>query len=303
MSAEESDTESDTVSLVVPTYNRAEALRVNLGMMLAMQDVAEVIVVNDGSTDDTLEVCAQFADERLRIISHPKNLGVARARNTGIEAAARTWVLFGEDDCRFPPDYATVLRLEAERYTADLVGAPLLHVSATDQQIPQIAATAPRQEKPSMEDVGVFPCQAIETPFLPARALVRRVVFEQIRFYEGFLVNGYREETDFFVQAARAGFCCVLTPSTYCYQLDTWHGGQHNSSTLRYEYWALRNNWLFLRRHGSWLVEQGYIRGRMAAQLRFAWNRFATLSRGAVLARVTRVKSALGRNTDSSRAS
>jgi GT2 family glycosyltransferase len=278
----------DDITLVLPTYNRAEALRVNLGAMLQVADIAEVIVVDDGSKDDTLAVCEQFADERLRIISHPTNLGVASARNTGIAAARGAWVLFGEDDCRFPAGYASSLRNEARLHAADIVGAPLLHAPSSDEDIHQIAAAAPRQVRPSMEDVGVFPAHAIETPFIPARALVRASVFEQVHFYEGFPVNGYREETDFFVQAVRAGFRCLFTPVTYCYQLGTWSGGQHHSSTVRYEYWAIRNNWRFLRRHGAWLVEHGYIRNVLASQSRFAGLRLWTVASGATRARTGR---------------
>ncbi len=58
------------------------------------------------------------------MIRHPHNRGVAAARNTGIEAAESEWVLFGEDDCRFPTDYAAVLRREAERHGADIVERP-----------------------------------------------------------------------------------------------------------------------------------------------------------------------------------
>lgn len=282
----------DDITLVLPTYNRAEALRANLANMLQVGDVAEVIVVDDGSTDDTLAVCERLADERLRIISHPTNQGVASARNTGIAAARGAWVLFGEDDCRFPTDYASVLRAEATRNTADIVGAPLLHAWSTDEQIQQVAAAAPRRERPSMEDVDVFPLRPIETPFIPARALVRKTVFDQVSFYEGFPVNGYREETDFFVQAARAGFRCLFTPATFCYQLGTWSGGQHHSSTLRYEYWAMRNNWRFLRRHGAWMAEHGYIRGPVASQLRFVGSRLWIVARGTLGARIRRARSA-----------
>ncbi len=266
----------------------------NLGSMLAMRDIAEVIVVDDGSTDDTLKVCGELKDERLRVIGHPVNRGVAAARNTGIDAANGDWVLFGEDDCRFPSDYATTLRAEAKRCEADIVGATLVHTRAEDSQLPQIVAAAPRRERPSMEEIGVFPLKAIETPFLNALSLVRKPVFEQVRFHEDFSVNGYREETDFFVQAARAGFRCVLTPATYGYQLQSWDGGQHHSSTLRYEYWALRNNWHFLRRHGAWLAEHGYIPGPVRAQLRFATIRIRTVLAGASYARMQRVRAALG---------
>jgi glycosyltransferase involved in cell wall biosynthesis len=289
-----SSPEHDDISLVLPTYNRAEALRANLGSILALRDITEVIVVDDGSTDDTLNACGEFEDRRLRVISHPVNRGVAAARNTGVAATSGSWVLFGEDDCRFPVDYASILRAEAERYQADVVGAPLLHTGVQDAQVPRVAAAAPRSERPSMEEVGVFPSVAIETPFLTALSLVRKSVFDRVRFHEVFAVNGYREETDFFVQVARANLRCILTPATYGYQLQTWRGGQHHSSTVRYEYWALRNNWRFLRRHGAWLAEHGYIPGRARAQLRFTWLRGRALVLGASRARLRRLRTALG---------
>lgn len=281
--------------MVVPTYDRAAALRANLGPALAVEGIAEVILVDDGSTDDTPQACREFHDERLRIIRHPTNRGVAVARNTGIAAANGAWILFGEDDCRFPSDYATVLRAEAKLHSADIIGAPMLHFRGADEQAAAFAAAAPRVEKLSMENMSAFPVRTVETPFIPARALVRKSVFDHIRFYEGFPVNGYREETDFFVQAARAGFRCVLTPASYCYQTGTWGGGQHHSSTLRYEYWALRNNWRFLRRHATWLVEHGYIRGAIASQGQFVAARAGTVISGAARARARRVGTALSR--------
>jgi glycosyltransferase involved in cell wall biosynthesis len=284
----------DDIYLVLPTYNRAAALRANLDSVLALRDVAGVLVVNDGSTDDTLCACAEFANDRLRVISHAVNRGVAAARNTGVAAATGAWVLFGEDDCRFPSDYASVLRAEAKRLQADVIGAPILHAGAEDAQLPRIAANAPRSDRPAIEDVGVFPTAAIETPFLTALVLARKTVFERLRFHEDYLVNGYREETDFFVQAARAGFRCVLTPATYSYQLQTWRGGQHSHSTLRYEFWAMRNNWRFLHRHGDWLTAHGYIPGRTQAQLQFTWRRSSALLRGASRARLRRLRARIG---------
>jgi GT2 family glycosyltransferase len=283
----------DDISLVVPTYNRGTALRANLDSMLAMRDIVEIVVVDDGSTDDTVRVCEELQDERLRVIGHQSNQGVAAARNSGVRAAKGQWILFGEDDCRFPRDYATILRAEAHSHGVDVVGAPLIHTDAPEEDVPRVAASARRSARPSMEEVDVFPQEAFETPFVPARALVRRAIFEEVSFYDGFPVNGYREETDFFVQVVRAGFRCLFTPATYCYQLQTWRGGQHHTSTLRYEYWALRNNWRFLDRHGRWLVEQGFIPGTARAQLEFAWLRGSALLRGAVRARRQRLAIAI----------
>jgi GT2 family glycosyltransferase len=286
--------EHGRISLVLPTYNRAEALRTNLGVMLAIRGVAEVIVVDDGSTDETMEVCGALAEERLRVISHPENRGVAVARNTGIDAARGEWVLFGEDDCRFPANYAETLRREAERHGADIVGAPILHLDGTDADAAELAARAPRRADGfALDAPRAFPLQAVRTPFLPALVLVRRAVFDRVRFYDGFPVNGYREETDFFVQAARVGFRCLLTGETYAYQLHTWDGGQHHANPLRYEYWTLSNNWRFLRRHGSWLAAQGHIDGVPRAQLRFARHRAQTVASGMARTRIAAARQML----------
>jgi glycosyltransferase involved in cell wall biosynthesis len=289
-----------TISLVVPTYNRAAALRANLDLMVGLEGVSEVVIVDDGSSDDTAAVCAQFAeDPRLKLVRHEQNRGVARARNTGVESASGEWILFGEDDCRFPADYALALHREALAHGADIVGAPLLHLDATDAQVPAIAAAWPRSNRlPGLDDVDVFPERAVVTPFLPARVLVRRTVFEAVRYYEDFESNGYREETDFFVQAARSGFTCLLTAETYCYQLGTWTGGQHHSSTLRYEYWTIRNNWRFLKRHGRWLSEKGYIRGPVASQLAFTAGRAWIVARGVTTSRLRRLAAKLGDGRD-----
>lgn len=283
---------TDDISVVVPTYHRARALERNLANHLALRGVAEVIVVDDGSPDDTQVVLSGFADERLKVIRHAGNRGVAAARNTGLDAATGAWVLFGEDDCRMPREYATVLRAEALRHGADIVGAPWLHITGTDTDAAEAATRAPRVDSFPMDAVSAFPRSAITTPFLPARVLMSRRVFEQLRFDEGYPVNAYREETDFFIQAARAGFRCILTPETFCYQLQGWPGGTHDSSRLQYEYWVLRNNWRFLARHGSWLAGQGYIRGPARAQLSFATRRASVVARGAAGARLARLRRA-----------
>ncbi len=258
-------------------------------------------MVDDGSTDDTPEVCGQADDRRLRVIRHNTNRGLPQARNTGLQAASGEWVLFGEDDCRFPPDYAGVLRAAAHTYSADVVGAPLLHVGGSDAEVAALAQSAPRVRELSMEDVGSFPVRPVETPFLPARALIRRSIFERVRFDDGFRVNAYREETDFFVQAARAGFRCLLTGDTYCYQPENWEGGARQSSTLRYEYWAARNNWRFLTRHASWLAQQKYIRGKLSAQTRFVLQRAMVVTRGVTRARIAKARHLLSARTGSTR--
>lgn len=77
-----------TVSIIIPTYNRARLIGRSIKSVLnqTYQDF-EIIVVDDGSTDNTEEVVSSFNDERIRHIRHGENKGEAAARNTGIKAA------------------------------------------------------------------------------------------------------------------------------------------------------------------------------------------------------------------------
>jgi glycosyltransferase involved in cell wall biosynthesis len=277
------------ITVVLPTYNRARALEENFHSTLALEGVREIIVVDDGSVDDTRAVLAGFSDDRVRVVTQLENRGAPAARNLGAQLATTEWVVYGEDDCRFPSDYAVVLRAEADAHGADIVGAPWVHAGSEEDVAAVVAARRARGDgRVGIESVDIFPPAPIVTPFVPARALVRRAVFDHVQWDEGYRVNAWREETDFTVSATRAGFTCLLTPRTYCYQVGWWSGGQR-SNRLRYEFWTARNNWRFLRRHGDWLARRGDIRGPAAAQLRFVAQRARMTVAGATRARWRRL--------------
>ena len=63
----------------------------------------ELIVVDDGSTDNTVEVVRGFQDPRIRLLCHAKNCGASRARNEGVRSARGEWVAFLDDDDEWLP--------------------------------------------------------------------------------------------------------------------------------------------------------------------------------------------------------
>jgi glycosyltransferase involved in cell wall biosynthesis len=86
------------ISVVIPTHNRAELVARTLAAFLAQDGVSfEIIVVDDGSTDDTQVQLARFGDLRLRIVRQ-NNSGPASARNAGIAYCRGQYVLFNDDD-------------------------------------------------------------------------------------------------------------------------------------------------------------------------------------------------------------
>lgn len=104
-----------TISVIIPTYNYARYLRDAIDSVLA-QTVAplEIIVVDDGSTDDTPQVLTAYG-ATIRAI-HQSNLGVAAARNTGLAAARGEYIAFLDSDDLWLP---RKLELQMARLESD----------------------------------------------------------------------------------------------------------------------------------------------------------------------------------------
>ncbi len=94
-----------TVSIIIPTYNRGQSIGRSIESVLSQtyQDF-EVIVVDDGSTDNTRELVAGFNDERIRYVRHEENKGEAAARNTGIKAARCDYIAYQDSDDEWLPE-------------------------------------------------------------------------------------------------------------------------------------------------------------------------------------------------------
>jgi GT2 family glycosyltransferase len=98
-----------TISLVIPTYNRAGLIAETLDSALAqIPPFLEVIVVDDGSTDDTAAVLAPYAGQ-VTLIKVP-NGGVQRARNRGIAAASGAFVALCDSDDLLEPGYVGAMQ-------------------------------------------------------------------------------------------------------------------------------------------------------------------------------------------------
>ncbi|MCK5607342.1 glycosyltransferase [Candidatus Pacearchaeota archaeon] len=87
------------VSVIIPTYNRSHVIYRSIQSVLnqTYQDF-EIIVVDDGSTDNTEDVIRNFNDSRIIYIRHNDNKGVAAARNTGIKASKSEYIAFQDSD-------------------------------------------------------------------------------------------------------------------------------------------------------------------------------------------------------------
>lgn len=87
------------VSIIIPTYNRAHLiLSVLKNISAQTYDNLEIIIIDDGSSDDTLRLVSEFRDPRVIYIKHRQNMGLATARNTGIKASSGDIIAFQDTD-------------------------------------------------------------------------------------------------------------------------------------------------------------------------------------------------------------
>ena len=109
------------VSVVIPTYNRSEPIQCAIQSVLdqTYSDL-EVVVVDDRSNDNTVQIVEEYAqkDPRIRLLVHSERKGAQAARNTGIRAASGEWIAFlDSDDTWFPDSLELRLRLAREMGT------------------------------------------------------------------------------------------------------------------------------------------------------------------------------------------
>ncbi len=113
------------ISVVVASYNGARTLKICLESLGKLNYPAyEVILVDDGSTDDTAEIAAHFP--HVRYIKHATNLGLSVARNSGIAAAKGEIVAYTDSDCRADEDWLYYLASDLQRGEFAGIGGPNL---------------------------------------------------------------------------------------------------------------------------------------------------------------------------------
>lgn len=309
------------VSVVIPTYNRAEHVVGAVESVLGQtRPPGEVIVVDDGSTDETPDLFAGASDPVHYV--RQENAGVSAARNRGVDEASGDWIAFLDSDDRWNPEklerQTAALRLhDRSRWTmanshvvptpssgpedgheAFQAGFPLLERSdrgASHWFSRDLTAEA--------EDVGgeslqvyvgdLFPVLLRGNLIQPSGLMVERELFEEVG---GFDVNRrLAEETDFALRVSATGAQAVVVMEP----LYRWVVGEYESLTSSHNTVPLIRNALEsleravqLRGELSGAEAEAYREGRTSLRRRLAYTLLSDLDRHG--AREVARKSALG---------
>ena len=120
----------DQISIVVPVYNVENYLSYCVeSLRQQTYKNIEIILVDDGSTDSSGEICDQYAreDDRIKVL-HIENGGLSNARNTGVKESSTDWIVFIDSDDYYDHraiEYLVELR---DKYRVDLVATPVIEV-------------------------------------------------------------------------------------------------------------------------------------------------------------------------------
>ena len=236
------------VSVIIPTFNRADMLGAAVESALAQRyRPLEVLVVDDGSSDDTARVLARFGDS-IRTLRQP-NRGCAAARNRGLAAARGEFIAFLDSDDRFLPG-------KLERQVATLNRHPEADFCYSPFQVyydhrPRLQVLSAPQARGDFERLRA---EYFLDPTLSCTTLlIRRRVFDELAgFDESRRLNEDGEFTQRLV-IERTGVWSGDEPVTLCHQ------AAHNKTLERVEHAraVLRNARRIMQRYPDYCRRLG----------------------------------------------
>lgn len=191
-----------TVSVVIPCHNQAQFLPRTLEGVQAQSTPTDVVVVDDGSSDDVAAVCARYSD--VRYLRQPHR-GLSAARNRGVNATRGELVHFLDaDDVPGIGMYATLARslCRHSEWTAAVASTRVMHEDGR----PSTLHIAPPVTG------NLFPLLARKNLFPPGAVLVRRTAIERIGMFDEAL--DATADWDLWLRVARTGAVFGAVPSS-----------------------------------------------------------------------------------------
>lgn len=174
-----------TVSVILPTYNRAHLVGRAIRSVLdqTYQDF-EVIIVDDGSRDNTEEIINSFTDTRIRYIRHQQNKGGSAARNTGIKLANGKYIAFQDSDDEWLPQKLEI-QVEAFSTASSEVGVVYTDMLRIEKDGKIKYWHSPTVTYGNLIDTKILEYQPFKIGI--QSALIKRECFNKVGFFDEML--------------------------------------------------------------------------------------------------------------------
>lgn len=204
-------------TVIIPTYNVAPYIESCLDSVLQQTfPDFEILVIDDGSTDRTVDLVKSFTDERISVLVNDSNQGVSRTRNQGIDQARGEYLVLLDSDDTIEPGRLAAVNQRVEQAKPDIIFDDLLY---RPEGNPDTTKSAYSQRNISPEDAG----NLVFNDFISKDLGILKGTFRKsfvnqhhIRFEEGFRIGeDFVFYAEMFLRGAEASF---LPDAMYVYR-------------------------------------------------------------------------------------
>ena len=245
------------ISVIIPVYNVEDFLCKCVDSVLAQtfKDI-EIILVDDGSTDKSGEICDEYAekDDRIKVI-HKENGGLSSARNAGLDIAKGEYIGFVDSDDYISYEMYEKLLCAAKRYSADLVicNIKCFSESESGEETSWVSETCGGKRGRILPNEILNDIKMLRA-FYPSACnkLYAKEIFTNIRYPEGFWYEDKYVLLD-IICAANAIAC--IGDSLYCYYMR--EGSIIHTAFNSKTFFRLNFTWKFL----NFFIERGNAEG------------------------------------------
>jgi glycosyltransferase involved in cell wall biosynthesis len=262
MSANMTQNITPDVSAIIPTRNRPEQVeRAILSVLNQTFTNFEIIVVVDGPNDKTNPATLKALDPRVKILSLPRNVGLAEARNEGIRFSKGKWVALLDDDDEWLPEKLRLQVAKALELGGDYVFVPCKFIEKTaslERVMPNCLPSGPSKFSEYMYcDQGYLQ---------PSMYFMSRALCIEVPFSKGLR---HIEDSDWLLRATRHPAIQVGSvdqPLSIYYNIND---GKRESEGTPWEFplrWAIEHHELFTRRAFPFFVARLSINARSAGE-------------------------------------
>jgi len=245
------------ITIVLPTYNRLNNLKSYLKYYLKLP-VNEVLIIDDGSTDETESYILSLNNPKLSYYKHEKNMGLPTARNSGVRHAKSDYIIMGEDDVIFTKNYIFNLFDYISNNDIDFIAGKLINVISKNRLLS--AYHISKKNYSNLFAKGyIFADYSVNysfgTPFLHACSLFKKNIALQYPFDESFTGRCLREESNFYLKLHSNGYKGYLLHNAVAFHLKYGISGGCKTSSIKSFLSYVKNEHKFLSNHWDFVKE------------------------------------------------
>jgi len=251
------------VSVIIPTYNRAHLISQTIPTYF-QDNVCEVIVIDDNSTDNTSEVVKklQFVIPQIKYIKSEIKIRQTGAKNIGLLNAKGKYIYFGDDDSILKNGSISHLLRTSADFPNSIIAVRHIYMNENDK-IDNILKDDNNELKftdiynPANLKLNISALlpNVVQIPFCQACFLIPSSIIGETKFNEFFIGTCYREETDFIMQIAVKGHSIYLDNFSLQINLprSVASGGVRSVNFIYRHFSEIINEYVFYKRNRKYL--------------------------------------------------